>query len=154
MTHVHHYHFHQATQQRSALFSDFYSFPPVPASAEEFVAAGLTKRPTFFGCNSTGNTPLLIYVANGGPPLGQTAVTNTTTLQTAYPPEQIRGMLNQVFDVATQGIPQMSAATGQLVKDPEWPLCLACAVTDRARGRLGAKRSGVCTSCMARYCWS
>ena len=50
-------------------------------------------------------------------------------------------MLDQVFDVATQGIPSRSSALhqhdgwaderGKDEKDPLWPACLACAVVDR-----------------------
>ncbi|CAL1716575.1 unnamed protein product [Somion occarium] len=145
--------------QRASLFPSVYSFPPVPTTVSEFAARNLTKRPTFFGCNSSTSlhslhTPLIIYIANGAPPLGQEPLTNTATMQTTYEPEQIRGMLNQVFDIATQGIPHVNQRTGTLEKDAEWPVCLACAVVDRARARLGVKRSGICASCLDRYCWS
>ncbi|KAK7690804.1 hypothetical protein QCA50_005904 [Cerrena zonata] len=60
-----------ATQQRSSLFSKFYSFPPVPTSVAGFAAANLTKQPTFFGCNTPTSgslqTPLLIYLAKWRP---------------------------------------------------------------------------------------
>lgn len=50
--------------------------------------------------------------------------------------------------MATQGIPVNGA------KDPEWPVCLACGVVERARARSGLKREGACESCLARYCFS
>ncbi|KAI0792492.1 lysophospholipase [Abortiporus biennis] len=137
-----------ATSQRASLFPETYSFPPVPSSIDVFSSQNLTKHPTFFGCDSSTTAPLVIYLANGGPPLGQVPLTNTTTAQDVYPPEEIQAMLNQIFDVATQGIPVNGT------KDPEWPICLACAVVDRARARSGVRRSGVCSTCLSRYCWS
>ncbi|TCD71666.1 Lysophospholipase 1 [Steccherinum ochraceum] len=142
-----------ASQQRASLFPGVYSFPPVPKSVDVFISQGLAKRPTFFGCNSSPSVPLIIYIANGGAPLGQAPVTNTSTLQTTYQPEEIQGMLNQVFDIATQGIP-VAQKNGQTAKDPEFAVCLACAVVDKQRSRSGIRRSGVCESCLQRYCWS
>ncbi|OSD00770.1 lysophospholipase [Trametes coccinea BRFM310] len=144
-----------ATQERVKLLSPAYSFPPVPSTQEEFLAQNLTKRPTFFGCNSPPSVgdPLVIYIANGGPPLGQAPLTNTSTGQLTYTPEGAQRFLDQVYDIATQGLP-LSASDGSLVKDPEWPACLACAVVDRARRRLGFERAGICVGCFERYCWS
>lgn len=145
---------HQATQNRTMLLSPTYSFPPVPMTLEEFTAQNLSTRPTFFGCDTTSlneSTPLVIYLANGGPPHnGEAPVTNTSTLQVAYDPSQIQAMVDQTFIIATQGYP----ANSGVVTDPEWPACLACAIVDRARERAGETRSGICSSCFARYCWS
>lgn len=139
----------QATQDRANLLSPAYPFPPVPTTIEEFIAQNLTVRPTFFGCD-TMSTPLLIYLANGGPPLnGEAPVTNTSTSQIAYTSSEIQAMLDQTFIIATQGYP----ANSSMVNDPEWPACLACAIVDRARERVGEPRSGVCESCFERYCW-
>ncbi|OCH95307.1 lysophospholipase [Obba rivulosa] len=146
------------TQKRAALFPSSYSFPHVPANQSVFLAQGLTKRPTFFGCNAPSDSaaPLVIYMANGGAPLGQVPVTNVSTDQLSFAPEQIDAMLTQTFDVATQGIPIEKTVGRQTVldKDPEWPACLACAVVDRSRERQGMVRSGICESCLERYCWS
>ncbi|KAI0743142.1 lysophospholipase [Daedaleopsis nitida] len=143
-----------ATQHRVDLFRTSYSFPPVPSSASVFVTQDLTRRPTFFGCNSpsSADDPLVIYIANGGPPLGEPPLTNTSTNQVQYPLEQVHAMLSQIFDVSTQGIPVFEH--GRAEKDPEWPACLACAVVDRKRREMGTPRSGVCRSCLERYCWS
>ncbi|KAG2745339.1 lysophospholipase [Suillus brevipes Sb2] len=142
-----------ATQNRSSLYPSVYSFPPVPTSMGEYTAQNLTTRPTFFGCNTTSlneSTPLLIYLANGGPPHdGEASVTNTSTAQTSYSSSEIQAMLNQTFLIATQGYPKNGAT-----KDPEWPSCLACAVVDRARERAGVARRGICSTCMDRYCWN
>ncbi|OBZ78154.1 Lysophospholipase 3 [Grifola frondosa] len=127
-----------ATQQRVSMFQTYYSFPPVPTSPSTFLSQNLTKYPTFFGCNTDLSAPLLIYLANV---------------------DQMNAMLAQTFDIATQGIPAEPALPSAncqtaLEKDPEWPACLACAVVDRARSKVGEERSGVCTKCLAKYCWS
>jgi lysophospholipase len=57
-------------------------------------------------------------------------------------------MLSQTFVIATQGYPAYPAT-----KDLDWPSCLACAIVDRARERSGVARSGICTTCLNRYCW-
>ncbi|KAF8555545.1 lysophospholipase [Imleria badia] len=145
---------YQVTQDRTILLSPAYSFPRVPTSATEFIEQNLTTRPTFFGCNTMSakeTTPLVIYLANGGPPRnGEVSVTNTPTSQVSYSSSEIQAMLDQTFVIATQGYP----ANLSMVTDPEWPACLACAIVDRARERAGEMRSGVCESCFARYCWS
>ncbi|KAG6373883.1 acyl transferase/acyl hydrolase/lysophospholipase [Boletus reticuloceps] len=131
-----------ATQNRTTMLSSAYSFPPVPTSLGEFTAQNLSTRPTFFGCNVTSaneTTPLLIYLANGGPPHnGEASVTNTSTTQVAYDSSQIQAMLDQAFVIATQGYP----ASSNMTTDPEWPACLACAIVDRAGERAGQTRSG------------
>ena len=91
--------------------------------------------------------------------MGEPALTNTSTFQTQYPRALVEAMLDEVFDVATQGIPtrrgpHQHRGGAEEEKDPLWPACLACAVVDRARRDLGLARSGVCKSCMKKYCWS
>ncbi|KDQ57439.1 hypothetical protein JAAARDRAFT_58053 [Jaapia argillacea MUCL 33604] len=137
-----------AAQNRSSHFPSAYAFPPVPTSIPGFTSQNLSTHPTFFGCNET-SSPLLIYLANGGPPPGQPALTNTSTSQLAYQPTQLQAMLDQVFTIATQGYTNATSS-----KDPEWAGCLACAVVDRARARMGTARSGVCADCFTRYCWN
>ncbi|OBZ65137.1 Lysophospholipase 1 [Grifola frondosa] len=146
-----------ATQNRVSLLSSTYSFPAVPTNQSTFTSENLAKRPTFFGCDAADpSTPLIIYLANGGAPLGQTPVTNVSTSQFSFPAEQVAAMLEQTFDIATQGIPLEASFRGHrgLGKDPHWPACLACAVVDRARRRVKKERVGVCAQCMERYCWS
>ena len=138
-----------------ALFPGNYAFPPVPNTTAKFLSLNLTRRPTFFGCNSSvgSREPLVIYIANGGPPLGQAPLTNTSTFQREYDDSQVEGMLDQIFDIATQGIPVETPKGPE--KDPEWPACLICAITDRSRAEVASlERSGICESCFTRYCWS
>ncbi|KAF7291014.1 Lysophospholipase [Mycena chlorophos] len=142
-----------ATQERMQLYFQpgLATFPVVPNSTDVFLAQNLTSKPTFFGCTSTAakTGPLLVYIANGAPPRdGAAPLTNTTTDQSIYTTDELQGMLDQTFVVATQG-----AEVGDSLEDPEWPACLACAVVDRARNREGTRRSGVCQTCFERYCW-
>ncbi|GJJ05836.1 hypothetical protein Clacol_000023 [Clathrus columnatus] len=130
--------------KRAALFGNAYPFPPVPSSPDIFVKEGLNRRPTFFGCDVPyDEAPLIIYIANGGPPAGQVAVTNTSTEQTTYSDVEVQQFLNQAFDIGTQGIP-----------GTHWGTCLACGVTDRTRARLGLSRTAECALCMEQYCWN
>ncbi|KAH7926953.1 FabD/lysophospholipase-like protein [Leucogyrophana mollusca] len=132
----------------STLFPTAYSFPPVPTNTSEFIAQNLSTRPSFFGCDSSTEAPLVIYLANGGPPRnGQTPLTNQQPGNVSL--AETQAILDQVYDIAAQGYPTDATA----LTDPEWPACLACAVVDRARNRTGTERSGVCATCMTRYCW-
>ncbi|KAI0820113.1 lysophospholipase [Trametes gibbosa] len=144
-----------ATQARVQALKGAYAFPPVPSTPAEFLAQNLTARPTFFGCESSAASgePLVVYVANGGAPLGQRPLTNAPTAKLSYSVEEAQAVLDQVFDVATQGIP-VRGGGGVLEKDPAWSACLACAVVDRARRKMGFAREGVCVRCFERYCWS
>ena len=94
----------------------------------------------------------MVYLANGGAPLGQAPLTNLSTSTDTFSVREIQAFMDQAFDVATQGIPIVKS--GKETKDPQWPACLACAVVDRARRELGVARSGVCSSCLKKYCWS
>ncbi|KAK7042581.1 lysophospholipase [Favolaschia claudopus] len=156
-----------ATQERMKIFQrGLAPFPAVPASLDGFAAQNLTSRPTFFGCNApsphhspsspynnhhpTPSPPLVVYIPNGAPPRdGSPPLTNTSTFQSTYTAGEMQGMLAQTFDVATQG----AVVRGGGLRDREWGACLACAVVERARARVRAKRSGVCETCFARYCW-
>lgn len=138
------------TQNRiNALFPTAYSFPPVPTNVSEFIAQNLSTRPTFFGCDSNTEAPLIIYLANGGPPRnGETPLTNVApnNVTTA----QLQAFLDQTYTIATQGNPANASSSIDL----EWPACLACGIVDRARNRTGVERSGICSSCFERYCWN
>ncbi|GJE87418.1 lysophospholipase [Phanerochaete sordida] len=177
---------------RAAALSGSYSFPPVPSSADQFVAAQLNQRPVFFGCNSADNAtnattpnngtastnsttptngtaptnststpipPLVIYLPNVPLP-NDIALTNTSTFQDAFAPQTALAIIDQAYAIATRGFVgsafahQAEAATPNLPGDPLWPVCLACAVTDRARARQGLPRDGVCAACFQQYCFS
>lgn len=133
----------------------FASFPPIPATAEEFVNQGLNTRPTFFGCNITSSAnmselssfPLLVYLPNSPPPSlpSSTYLTNTSTFQLNYDKEAVVSFLDAAHANAMKGFP---GGTSQ--QDEEWPLALKCAVIDRARSRAMLSRSPVCERLFAR----
>ncbi|GJE87416.1 lysophospholipase-like protein [Phanerochaete sordida] len=143
---------------RAASLSGSYSFPPVPSSTDQFIAAQLNQRPVFFGCNSADNAtntpipPLVICLPNPN----EIALTNTGTSQDA----SALAIIDQAYTIATRGsvgsasAHQAEAATPNLAGDSLWPVCLACAVTDRARARQGLPRDGVCAACFQQYCFS
>ncbi|KAJ7860229.1 acyl transferase/acyl hydrolase/lysophospholipase [Mycena olivaceomarginata] len=137
-----------ATHNRTTFFPSYYSFPTVPLNTSTILAEGLTTRPVFFGCEANADEPLVIYIANGAPPPGQPAITNFSSFDFDFTSDQAQAIMGQGFTFATQGI-----SNGTVVRDEDWPACLACAVTDRARDRSGAAREGVCASCFERYCW-
>lgn len=58
---------------------------------------------------------------------------------------QVQSFIDQAFLISTQGI------NGT---DTEWGACLACAVVDRARARMGVQPEGICAACLQRYCWN
>ncbi|KAF8497006.1 lysophospholipase, partial [Gautieria morchelliformis] len=132
--------------KRAALFGSLYPFPTIPSTADIFVQQNLTRHPTFFGCNDSVETPMIIYIANGGPPAdGAAPVTGTPRLQTTYTPEEVRAFIDQAFDIATQGIDGDAS---------DWGTCLACGVVEKARARAGVPRLSVCSACLERYCWN
>ncbi|KAF8508644.1 acyl transferase/acyl hydrolase/lysophospholipase [Gautieria morchelliformis] len=75
--------------KRAALFGSLYPFPTIPSTADIFVQQNLRRHPTFCGCNDSVETPMIIYITNGGPPAE---------------PEEVRAFIDQVFDITTQGI--------------------------------------------------
>lgn len=85
-------------------------------------------------------------IGNAAPIDGSVAVTNTSTSQIQYSDAEVSAFLDQTFTIATRGFPSVKGAT----KDPLWSACLACAIADRARARLGVPRSGVCVPCFQR----
>ena len=96
-------------------------------------------------------------MTNGAPPRAEPAtfLTNTSTTQDVYPASELTAMLAQVQMIATQGFVGSGKDEGVQRAgdvDVEWPACLACAVVDRVRQWAGMPRSGVCATCLERYC--
>ncbi|KAH9822303.1 lysophospholipase catalytic domain-containing protein [Melampsora americana] len=141
------------TARRAALYPSVYKFPKVPMNVTKFTTQGLVKRPTFFGCEEF-DAPLVIWIANSAPIDGSTPVANRTTLQLTFPLNQTEAMMKESTNVGTRGFPSGKTLSKGLFKDPLWPACLSCAIVDRARGKLGVAREGLCSSCFNRYCWS
>ncbi|GAA5856232.1 hypothetical protein JCM8547_000832 [Rhodosporidiobolus lusitaniae] len=150
-----------ATSDRVALWShNFTNFPPIPSTQQDFVDQGLADRPTFFGCNNTfggwmnssGAYPLVVYHPNApAVTLNDPYLTNVTTLTLNYEYDEVNGFLDSSHANMLKGFPDPSTPN---VSDSQWPLCLKCAVVDRARQRAMISRSDACQQCFNRYCWS
>ncbi|GAA5980887.1 hypothetical protein JCM10908_003902 [Rhodotorula pacifica] len=146
-----------ATSDKVALYMHNYTaFPPIPATQADFVQQGLNLRPTFFGCNSTtggnvtaeGAYPLIIYLPNA--PGNNPGATNYSTFKLEYSTDEVSSFLNAAHAYTLRGFPNSTSSQ----QDEQWPLCLKCAVVERARERAGLNRTSECSSCFDRYCWS
>lgn len=135
----------------SNYMSAYYDFVPIPATQADFVAQGLNLRPTFFGCNSTtggnvtvqGGYPLMIYLPNA--PGADPGKTNYSTFKLEYSKDEVTAFLNAAHEYTLRGYPN---STDTQARDQQWPLCLKCAVVDRARERAGLNRTNECEACM------
>jgi lysophospholipase len=111
--------------------------PRVP-SANGFVNGGLNTRPTFFGCDSNGTTPIIVYVPN----YPWSYYSNTSTFQLQYDnATATQIVLNGMRTLTLNGT------------TTTWPKCLACALTDRAFGYTAANRTAECRDCFNTWCW-
>lgn len=145
-----------ATADRAANYSQgYWSFPPIPATSDDFVEQGLNVRPVFFGCNATNMAnmtdndayPIVVYLPNA-PVAGSSYSTNTSTFQLNYDIEDVVSFLDNAHTNALKGFSLNSTRDDQLAQ------CLKCAVVDRARTRAMIQRSEICEQCFTRYCWS
>ncbi|PLW15902.1 hypothetical protein PCANC_14282 [Puccinia coronata f. sp. avenae] len=142
------------TANRVAQLPHTYKFPKVPLNVSLYTTEGLVYRPTFFGCDEPVDVPLVIWIANS-PPIDRSAgLTNTSTVQLAYPLNQTLAIMNKAIETSLRGFPSQELTQKNIYQDPLWPICLSCAVTDRARARLNHHRTGVCKDCLSRYCWN
>ncbi len=66
-----------ARRLSTLLQSTHQQFPPIPATAEEFVSTGVNARPTFFGCDpkTPADYPMVIYLPNAPPINGDDPIT-------------------------------------------------------------------------------
>ncbi|KAL8676243.1 MAG: hypothetical protein Q9186_007229 [Xanthomendoza sp. 1 TL-2023] len=118
------------------------SFPAIP-DTNTFVNLGLNTRPTFFGCNSSNTssmTPLIVYIPNA-PYVFQS---NFSTFTASYNTSARNAMVRNGYEGATMG---------NATVDPQWPVCVGCAVLSRSLERTGTEVPGACEECFQRYCW-
>lgn len=115
-------------------------FPQIP-DQPTMVLQNLTKQPTFFGCNDSAPTPLVLYLPNAP----WSAYSNFSFEKPAFTDIQFQSTVDNAFNVATYG-------NGTV--DPEWPQCLACAVIRGAMARSGQQMPDQCTQCFQRHCWN
>lgn len=111
--------------------------PQVP-STNGFINGGYNTRPTFFGCNETNGTVLIVYIPNAP----WSTYSNTSTFQLAYPTDQAVS----IVDNGRRTLDLNGTVSN-------WPTCLTCALMDRAATVNGTARSSVCQSCFNTWCW-
>ncbi|PFH60903.1 hypothetical protein XA68_10148 [Ophiocordyceps unilateralis] len=119
-------------------------FPSVPGQ-DTFVNLGLNARPTFFGCdaaNLTAPSPLIIYLPNA-PYLTFSNVSTLTKL--AFSPDERDALIENGRAMATQ----LNSAL-----DPNWPVCVGCAILSRSFDRTGLRVPDSCRKCFRKYCWN
>lgn len=104
------------------------------------ITQNLTKQPTFFGCNDSDITPLVLYLPNSP----WTDYTNFTFRQNSFTENQVNRTFENSFQLATYG-------NGAV--DPEWPACLACAAIRGSLLRLSIDIPVQCQRCFSRHCW-
>ncbi|GFZ51352.1 Lysophospholipase [Saitozyma sp. JCM 24511] len=111
--------------------------PRVP-SMNGFVNGGYNTRPTFFGCEANGTTPIIVYVPN----YPWSYYGNTSTYQLSYDNATAQQVvLNGMRSFTLNGTVET------------WPKCLACALTDRSFGYTASNRSSECQQCFNTWCW-
>lgn len=118
------------------------SFPSIP-DTNTFVNLGLNTRPTFFGCNSSNTSstsPLIVYIPNS-PYVFQS---NVTTFTFAYNITARNSMVHNGYEGATMG---------NATVDPQWPVCVGCAILSRSLERTETEVPQACQQCFQRYCW-
>ncbi|KAL8827838.1 MAG: hypothetical protein Q9170_006857 [Blastenia crenularia] len=118
------------------------SFPSIP-DTNSFVNLGLNIRPTFFGCNSSNTssiTPLIVYLPNSP----YVFHSNISTFTPSYSTNTRNAIVQNGYEVATMG---------NATADPQWPICVGCAILSRSLERTGTKLPDACTQCFQRYCW-
>lgn len=118
------------------------SFPSIP-DTNTFVNLGLNTRPTFFGCNSSNTssiTPLIVYIPNAP----YVFHSNITTFTFSYNTTARNAMVQNGYEGATMG-------NGTV--DPQWPVCVGCAMLSRSLERTETRVPQACEECFQRYCW-
>jgi lysophospholipase len=106
---------------------------PFIPSVATFMAKGLDKRASFFGCNDNKTLTIAFlpntnYTSfNSGEPSSKFDYTNT----------EADGMIQNGARIATQN------------GDPGWPVCLACAIVMKTELKLPSE----CPPCFEKYCY-
>ncbi|KAI4175979.1 MAG: hypothetical protein LQ343_001261 [Gyalolechia ehrenbergii] len=118
------------------------SFPSVP-DANSFINLGLNTRPTFFGCNSSNTsdiTPLIVYIPNSP----YAFHSNVSTFDPAYDTKTRNAIVQNGYEGATMG---------NATADPQWPVCVGCAILSRSLERTETQVPDACMQCFQKYCW-
>ncbi|KAH9814848.1 lysophospholipase [Melampsora americana] len=131
-----------------------YRFPEIPNALNgTFAERGYNKRPTFFGCDATPETPIVVYLPN----YFVVAPTDMTTRKITFTDEQIKGFFRNGHAIATQALSRAQngdngTRVNHSLASVDWPSCLACALIDRQNTRNGKERTPQCKRCFQDYC--
>lgn len=115
-------------------------FPKIP-NVDTMITQNFTSQPTFFGCNATEDTPLVLYLPNSP----WSAYSNFSYMQGSFTDEQLNSTLENAFQLATYG-------DGKI--DADWPSCLACATIKRSLERMSMDMPEQCSKCFDQHCWN
>lgn len=139
-------------QRQFGVQSNHTMFPSVP-DPYSFRALGLHLRPVFFGCYSSNFTglktqlqseaeipPLLVWNSNRH----YSYASNVSTFKMAYSTEEVAGMIQNGYEVATRN---------NGTDDSEWGACIGCAIIQREVERRGIEQTEQCQRCFQKYCW-
>ncbi|KAF3763282.1 FabD/lysophospholipase-like protein [Cryphonectria parasitica EP155] len=116
-------------------------FPKVP-TVDTLVLRNYTRQPTFFGCNDSAETPLLLWLPNSP----WSSYSNYSYTMAAFTDTQLNVTLENAFNLATYGNGNIPAGEG-------WSTCLACAAVKKSVARVGLELPEVCSQCWTRFCW-
>lgn len=114
-------------------------FPAIP-DVDTMITQNFTKQPTFFGCNYTDSTPLVLYLPNSP----WTSYSNYSFKQNAFSNKQLNLTLENSFQLATYGNRSI---------DENWPACLACASIRGSLRRMKMDLPKQCETCFDKHCW-
>jgi lysophospholipase len=106
---------------------------PVVPSIAEFMAKGMNKRASFFGCHNE-KTITIAFLPN----------TNYTSFNSGQPSSKLDYTNAEANSMIENGV-QIATQNG----DPEWPACLACAMVMKTGEKLPAR----CKACFEKYCY-
>jgi lysophospholipase len=104
------------------------------------ITQNFSSQPTFYGCDATDETPLVLYLPNSP----WTGYSNFSYTKGAFTNEQLNDTLENAFQLTTYG-------NGTI--DSEWPSCLACATIKRSLARMDMNLPDQCKKCFERHCW-
>lgn len=115
-------------------------FPVVPGK-DTFLNLGLNTRPTF-GCNAsnTSPAPLVVYLPN----YPYVYASDISIFQVSISDSQRDALVRNGWALATQ----LNAT-----RDPDWPVCVGCAMLARSFDRTRTPVPDKCRQCFHRYCW-
>ena len=94
------------------------------------------------------NNRMIAYIPNYLPGVN---TTNQPTSKLVYTSSEASTFLDTAFTIVNRGYPNSNSSTAS---DPQFPICMACTVVERARGASGVDRTPACEACFTRYCWN